>query len=369
MRLMFALSAFFAATGASAQTLPGPGDYDAAAVAALSDTYAYCTTGPGGSAASIAGFLEVMITLEFSDARALDRQVRMADAEAAIARLVADGVVVADDQGVRLPDCALSERQIVARLRLRARMLYDLSEAEQVELLSSAMSAYGCSFTRRDQAAFEDFAFRHVAGLYEIPLPDPLPEGDDRNLTPFLDALGLVFETAGAEMRRQGLMVTDDNVARLQGCTPTGAQPTQETEPEGAYDNDPETVLARLQAMSVADDLAFLVQALEDVGCSVPEERLILFRYHFVRIGLLRMGVDLSETELVTVYYELARNYRTDHPYGDAITYLDRRLSPALAEGLSTGVVGQGALAYSLTAPCQSAGDLSLLERYIPDFN
>jgi hypothetical protein len=288
---------------------------------------------------------------------------------AAFDRLSAAGTLVLQSDRYALSQCPATSQRVLARIQMVQDDLNALSDADRAALVMDAVAAYGCELPLQDEDIFAEFSLRRFAEQRDIPLPDPLPEEADPQLTPlvsaYLDALDNGFDL----LRRDAVLQVQGDVARFQGCIPTAAPPAVATEAAVEYDTDPATVLARLQAWSNADNLALLVQSLEDVGCSVPEESMNLIRFHFVRNGLFHMGVDLSETELVTVYFELARNYRTDHPHGDAIIFLDGRFSPALAEGLATGVVGQGGASYSLTAPCQSAGDLSLLERYIPDFN
>lgn len=362
MRLIFACLAVLFSSGASAQTLPGPEDYEAAVVSALSDSYAYCTTHAGGTAASLSVLLEVLITLDFPDARDLEREVRMADAAAAVDRLIGDGTLIADAQGIRLPECAMTDRQIAVRLGLRTRELQQATQEERIALLSGAMAAFGCSVTLAEEATFVGFAIRHVAGLYDIPLPDPLPQDEDPTLTPFVDTLGNVFNMASAEMGRAGLLATDDGVVRLVDCTPTGMPPETTAV---SYGTDPVGAAEHVQALEEDDLRAILAQSYAAVGCSVPYTA-YLFQVLFDHNVLRHVGVDLPAQEFAQAYRDLAVDLQTDHPYGDTIAAI-RQSEAYFSAGLQAdmdGLLNIEAADARAYIGCTPTGDLSVLDGY-----
>ena len=363
MRLISAFLAFFLGHAATAQTLPGPEDYDAAVVAALADSYAYCTTRPGASPHTLAAFLQTAITLEFRDANELERHVRQGDAFAAITRMIADGTVISDDDGIRLPDCPVTDAQITARLRFRTRTLETLPDVEGVALLSGAMTAYGCSIARADEAAFVEFALRHVAGLYDIPLPDPLPEGEDRELTPFVEALYNVLDNAGTDMRRSGAMITDDEAARLVGCVASDAPPDP---PVVTFGTDPEGAAAHAALLRPEDMQAIFAQTMADIGCALPDGDMTLFSTHFRYNGLLTLGVDLPPDEVAHASRDLALTGQTDHAYGAAIAAFDyyETLLPTMMAVEDAGLLDYEDPDAVVLIDCIPTGDLPILSRY-----
>ena len=359
MRLIFTFLALTFATGASAQTLPGPEDYDAAVVAALADHYPYCTAAPGSTAANMSVFLEIMITFDFPDARDLDRETRLADAEAAVERSIADGAVIADAEGIRLPVCTVTERQITLRLEHRTRnFLYYFTNEEGVALLSSSMQAYGCSVARGDEPAFLTFAIRHVADLYEIPLPDPLPEGEDPLLTPFAEELLFILDIAGSDMRRAGLMIVEDGIARLEGCVPTGDSPPPI---EAVQDNSHEAIAIRIEAMDDAAVLDLFLATYNDIGCSMPVGPNVPYSLYFTQRSVEAVGGTVEPEELIEAYGNI---FRSDAPYQGVLRAASQNIVDAMIAALDTGVLLDADDMFTLIGDCTPSLDPNLLDRF-----
>lgn len=288
----------------------------------------------------------------FSGFESVEEDVAAEIAAAFWAESLASGALIEDETGVRLPQCPDGPEQQALRIERAADVLLDIDDARAMELFTEVMGLHGCRVPLSTQDRFAETGLRHVAGLFGVELPDPMPPDADAGLTRLLEITYDMLDDAGEDLIRAGALVVENDVATLAPCAATG--PALRVEPDQA--------MSRIEALSTFEMAIQLGEEFASLGCQVPDSMIDGLHMHFIRTVLISVGVDLTIEDM--------RNYVMTRAgpaadYARAITYLHPRFQPLLRIMNDTAMLERQGDAWIAVA-CSAEDDPVDLQGYYP---